>query len=432
MSEQPVIRVVVIDDHEMILQSMVRLLRDDPQIAVVGIALTAEQGICVTQEVQPDVVIIDYSLTDMDAPEAIKILRMVDPKVKVITFSGSERPGALYASIRAGSSGWVNKTRAIQDLRNTVLNVAAGRPVSNEEIESLPPLGQLVLHYQPIVALGNGQVTGFEALVRWQHPERGLLHPTEFLPLAEETGFIVDIDRWVWEQAVHQLHEWQQRFPSTPRHFMSVNMSVADLSDPGLFDSISGIVSHAGIDPVDLVLEITESVLLDDTAQTMEFLDQLKGLGVGLALDDFGTAFSSLSYVRRFPFDRLKLDISFTSELPHSSRSMLLVEEICHLSTSMKMKSIAEGIERQEQADALRTMGCDCGQGYLFSRPLSANDCEDFLAAGRASNAHHQGSAEPGAKRAASESQTAVSESTPPAKPSRTRRRSEIHSRTGL
>ena len=105
----------------------------------------------------------------------------------------------------------------------------------------------------------------------------------------------------------------------------------------------------------------------------MEFLDQLKDLGVGLALDDFGTAFSSLSYVRRFPFDRLKLDISFTSELPHSTRSMLLVEEICHLSTSMKMKSIAEGIERQEQADALRAMGCDCGQGYLFSKPLSAN-----------------------------------------------------------
>ena len=194
------IRVVVIDDHEMILQSMVRLLRDDPQIAVVGTALTAEQGIGVTQEERPDIVIIDYSLTDMDAPDAIKILRTVHPEVKVITFSGSERPGALYASMRAGSSGWVNKTRAIQDLRNAVLNVAAGRPVSNEEIESLPPLDQLVLHYQPIVALESGQVVGFEALVRWQHPERGLLYPIAFLPLAEETGFIVEIDRWVWEQ----------------------------------------------------------------------------------------------------------------------------------------------------------------------------------------------------------------------------------------
>jgi EAL domain-containing protein (putative c-di-GMP-specific phosphodiesterase class I) len=407
MSKEPVIRVVVIDDHEMILQSLVRLLCDDSQIAVVGTALTAEQGIRVTQEEQPDIVIIDYSLTDMDAPDAINILRMVHPKVKVITLSGAGRPGALYASMRAGSSGWVNKTRAIQDLRTAVLNVAAGRPVSNEEIESLPLLDQLVLHYQPIVALESEQVVGFEALVRWQHPERGLLYPVAFLPLAEETGFIVEIDRWMWKRAAHQLREWQQRFPSSPRHFMNVNMSVADLSDPDLFESISGIVRDAGIDPPDLVLEVTESVLLEDTAQTTEFLRKLKDLGVGLALDDFGTAFSSLSYVRRFRFDGLKLDISFTSEIPHSTRSMLLVEEICHLSTSMMMKSIAEGIERQEQADALRAIGCDCGQGYLFSRPLSASDCEVFLAARQAS-VTREGMTEPGTVQTRSKSEIAV------------------------
>jgi EAL domain-containing protein (putative c-di-GMP-specific phosphodiesterase class I) len=407
MSKDRVIRVVVIDDHEMILQSLVRLLRDDAQIAVVGTALTAEQGIRVTQEEQPDIVIIDYSLTDMDAPDAINILRMVHPEVKVITFSGAGRPGALYASMRAGSSGWVNKTRAIQDLRSAVLNVAAGRPVSNEDIESLPELDQLVLHYQPIVALETGQVVGFEALVRWQHPKRGLLHPIAFLPLAEATGFIVEIDRWVWERAAHQLREWQKRFPSTPRLFMSVNMSVADLSDPDLVESISGIVRDAGIDPPDLVLEMTESVLLEDTAQTAAFLRKLKDLGIGLALDDFGTAFSSLSYVRRFPFDRLKLDISFTSEIPHSTRSMLLVEEICHLSTSMMMKSIAEGIERQEQADALRAVGCDCGQGYLFSRPLSASGCEAFLAVRQASITR-QGRTEPGVVQAQSKSEIAI------------------------
>ena len=200
-----------------------------------------------------------------------------------------------------------------------------------------------------------------------------------FLPLARETGFIVEIDRWAWKHATGQVREWQRRFPLSPRMFMSVNMSVTDLSDPGLFESISGIIKDAGIDPADLVVEITESVLLDDTEQTMGFLRQLKDLGVGLALDDFGTAFSSLSYVRRFPFDHLKLDISFTSELPHSGRSMQLVGEICHLSTSMKMKSIAEGIERPEQADALRDIGCDYGQGFLFSRPLSARDCETLL-----------------------------------------------------
>ncbi|MGD0749156.1 MAG: EAL domain-containing protein [Acidimicrobiales bacterium] len=383
MDEQSAIRVVVIDDHEMILQSMVRLLRDDPQIVVVGTSLTAEQGIRVTQQERPDIVIIDFSLPDMDAPDAIKILRARLPEVKIITFSGSDRPGALYASMRAGSSGWVNKTRAIQELRNAVLSVAAGRPVPNQEMESLPQIDQLVLHYQPIVALGTGRIAGFEALVRWQHPERGLLHPVAFLPMAQATGFIAEIDRWAWEQAANQLRDWQQTLPSTSRLFMSVNMSVIDLSDPGLFESISGIIRHAGIEPVDLVVEVTESVLLDDTEQTRRFLRQLKDLGVGLALDDFGTAFSSLSYVRRFPFDHLKLDISFISELPHSIRAMLLVEEICHLSASMKMRSIAEGIERQEQADALRDIGCEFGQGYLFSRPLPASDCETLLATGR-------------------------------------------------
>jgi EAL domain-containing protein (putative c-di-GMP-specific phosphodiesterase class I) len=385
MSEQPAIRVVLIDDHEMILQSIVRLLCDDPQIVVVGTALTAERGIAVTQEQRPDIVIVDYSLTDMDAPEAIKLLRKVHPEVKVITLSGAERPGALYASMRAGSSGWVKKTRAIQELRNAVINVAAGRPVLSEEIDSLPPLDQLVLHYQPIVDLETEHIIGFEALVRWKHPERGLLHPTAFVPLAHETGFIVEIDRWAWGHATRQLHEWQRRFPSSPRLFMSVNMSVADLSDPGLFETISGIVREAEIDPVDLVIEITESVLLDDAELTIQFLGQLKELGIGLALDDFGTAFSALSYVRRFPFDRLKLDISFTSELPQSTRSMLLVEEICHLATSMGMKSIAEGIERQEQADALRDVGCLCGQGYLYSRPLSASGCSGLLMARQAS-----------------------------------------------
>ena len=254
----------------------------------------------------------------MDAPEAIKVLRATHPEVKIITFSGSGRPGALYASMRAGSSGWVNKTRAIQELRNAVLNVAAGRPVSNEEMESLPQTDQLQLHYQPIVALATGRIVGFEALVRWQDPERGLLHPVAFLPLAEETGFIVEIDRWAWRQAATQLSDWQQRLPSAGGLFMSVNMSVIDLSDIGLFESITGIIQDTGIDPVDLVIEVTESVLLDDTEQTRHFLQQLSDLGVGLALDDFGTAFSSLSYVRRFPFDHLKLDISFISELPHS------------------------------------------------------------------------------------------------------------------
>jgi EAL domain-containing protein (putative c-di-GMP-specific phosphodiesterase class I) len=381
MSEHPMIRVVVIDDHEMILQSLVRLLRDDPMIVVVGEALNAKAGLEVTVREHPDVVIIDYTLPDMDAPEAIELLRKKCPEVKVITLSGSERPGAFFASLRAGSSAWVTKTRAIQELRDTVLRVAAGLPVKSEEMAALPSLDQLVVHYQPVVDLATTRTIAFEALVRWQHPRRGLLYPDSFLPLAEASGFIVEIDQWIWEQAIFQLMEWQSQFPREPNIRMSVNLSASDLSDAGPLKGIADIVARSGADAGDLIFEITESVLLADTAPTMDFLAQLKGLGVLLALDDFGTAFSSLSYLRRFPFDDLKLDISFTSELPHSTRSMLLVEEICHLARSMEMTVIAEGIERQEQADALRGIGCDYGQGYLYARPLSAADCEKRLAA---------------------------------------------------
>ena len=376
------IRIVVIDDHEMFLQSVVRLLEEDPQIVVVGMALTAAQGVEITQQLRPDVVIIDYHLPDMDAAVAIKALREVRPEAKIITLTGENLRGALCVSMRAGSSAWVRKTRAIQELRDVVHQVAAGRPVSNEEMESLPALDQLVVNYQPIFELASQRIVGFEALTRWQHPERGLLYPDAFLPLAVDTGFIIEIDEWVWEQAACQLRDWQQKYSATPHMWMSVNMSPSDLSDPVLFESFLGIITGADIDPTDLVVEVTESVLLDDTDKTMDFLIRLKGLGVGLALDDFGTAFSSLSYVRRFPFDCLKLDLSFTSELPHSIRAMLLVEEICHLATSMEMKTIAEGIERQEQADALRGIGCEYGQGYLLSRPLSVADCEALLAAG--------------------------------------------------
>jgi EAL domain-containing protein (putative c-di-GMP-specific phosphodiesterase class I) len=380
MTDSPAVRVVVIDDHEMILQSVVRLLTADPKIAVVGTALTASAGLEIVSMELPDVVVIDYHLPDMDAPEAIKVLLEIHPLVKVVTFSGSERPGALYASVRAGSNAWVRKTRAIQELRNAILSVAAGEMYANEEMEAQPKLDQLIVHYQPVVALADGRIVGFEALVRWQHPERGLLFPEAFLPYAEDTGFVEEIDRWVRGEAIGQLAKWQPQFPMEPPLWMSVNLSASDIANPDLFKSITLVIDESGVRSTDVVVEVTESVLLDDSAGTADFLLRLKALGIGLALDDFGTAFSSISYLRRFPFDRLKLDMSFTAELPHSSRSMLLIEEICHMAESMKMKGIAEGIERQDQFDALSAAGWEYGQGYLFSRPLASHGCEALFA----------------------------------------------------
>jgi EAL domain-containing protein (putative c-di-GMP-specific phosphodiesterase class I) len=382
MSERetlPVFRVVVIDDHEMILQSVVRLLTADPQITVVGTASTASEGIDIVQHELPDVVVIDYHLSDMDAPQAIPIILEIHPEVKIVTFSGSERPGALYSSIRAGSNAWVRKTRAIQELRTAVLRLALGEPFVNEEMAAQPTLDQLVLHYQPIVALDDGHIVGFEALVRWMHPQQGLLYPESFLPYAEDTGYVEEIDRWVRDQAISQLVLWQEEFFMDPPLWMSINISACDISNPELFEAISDAIASSTVKSADLVVEVRESVLFDDSEVTNDFLAQLKGLGVGMTLDDFGTAFSSISFLRRFPFDRLKLDMSFTSELPHSKRSMLLIEEICHMAESMKLKSIAGGIERRDQMTALHDVGWEFGQGYLFSPPLGAAGCMALL-----------------------------------------------------
>jgi EAL domain-containing protein (putative c-di-GMP-specific phosphodiesterase class I) len=227
--------------------------------------------------------------------------------------------------------------------------------------------------------LSDGHVVGFEALVRGQHPERGLLFPDSFLSYAEETGYVEVIDRWVREHAVQQLATWQREFPRESPLWMSVNISASDILDPRLFDSVAEILASSDVDPGTLVIEITESVLLDDTEATMDFLSKLNEIGVRLALDDFGTAFSSVSYLRRFPFDHLKLDISFTAEITTSVRSRILVEEIWHMSDSMNMVGIAEGIEQHDQLSALVDIGFEVGQGYLFSRAVSALECDELL-----------------------------------------------------
>jgi EAL domain-containing protein (putative c-di-GMP-specific phosphodiesterase class I) len=380
MARKDPIRVVIVDDHEMILQSVVRMLSADERFVVVKTGLTGEAGIDAVRELRPSVLVLDYHLPDMEAPETIRRIREFDPEVKIVTFSGSERPGASYAAMRAGSTAWVRKTRAIHDLRDAITRAVAGEPFINEDLNLLPKLDELVLHYQPVVCLDDGRVAGLEALVRWQHPKRGLLYPDAFLAFAEETGFIAEIDAWVRDQAFAQLASWQEQFPMSPSLWMSVNLSAVDIADAQLLSSIRNSISVAGLSFADVVIEVTESVLLDDNEPTKHFMEKLGELGVGLALDDFGKGFSSVSYLQRFNFDHLKLDISFTSDLPNSLRAMLLVEEFAHVAELMSMTSIAEGIEDVDQLVALRKAGWKYGQGYLFSPAVDPSECEQLLA----------------------------------------------------
>jgi EAL domain-containing protein (putative c-di-GMP-specific phosphodiesterase class I) len=238
-----------------------------------------------------------------------------------------------------------------------------------------------VVHYQPVVDLGGGYIIGFEALVRWLHPTKGLVGPGHFLPDAEETGTIIEIGQSVARSAIAQLGEWQRRFPRTPRLWMSINLSVRGLSHPPLIESVADNLSSRCVAADDVVFEITETMLLEETAGNLARLHDLKDLGVRLALDDFGTAFSSLSYLRRFPFDFIKMDSQFTAELPHEPRSALLMAAVLQLADTLGLEAIAEGVEREDQAQALRAAGWRYAQGYLYSQPQPAANYAPMLRA---------------------------------------------------
>jgi diguanylate cyclase (GGDEF)-like protein len=238
--------------------------------------------------------------------------------------------------------------------------------------------GQLVLHYQPTVDLATGAITGFEALVRWQHPTRGMVSPLDFIGVAEATGLIVPLGRWVLEEACRQAVAWGA---GTTRPLkMAVNVSVRQFDHDDLAAMVTEVLAATGMRADQLCLEMTESVVLTDTAENLTQLLRLKALGVTLAMDDFGTGYSSLAYLRRFPMDILKIDRSFVDRLGGDSEDSALVHTIIRLGRSLGMATVAEGIENSVQLLALQEMGCDFAQGYFLSRPVPAADATRLLA----------------------------------------------------
>ncbi|HAA31449.1 MAG TPA: hypothetical protein DCE56_31745, partial [Cyanobacteria bacterium UBA8553] len=236
------------------------------------------------------------------------------------------------------------------------------------------------VHYQPIISLISGTITGFEALVRWYHPKLGLVSPAEFIPIAEDTGLIIPLGAWILREACAKMHDWQTHFSTTVPLTISVNLSGKQLTEPDLIEQLDQIMGETGLDSSSLKLEITESVLMDNPTSAANILWQLRARNIQLCLDDFGTGYSSLSYLHRFPVNTLKIDRSFVSRMSRNDENLEIVRVIVTLAHILKMDVIAEGVETREQLTQLKLLGCEQGQGYFFSKPLDSNAAEALIA----------------------------------------------------
>jgi len=230
------------------------------------------------------------------------------------------------------------------------------------------------LFYQPLISTGSGQVVSVEALIRWQHPVHGLVSPAEFIPLAEETGWIVPIGLWALQEACREAATWQSEVR------VSVNLSAVQFGHKNLWTEIGAALTEAGLAANRLELEVTETLLLQDDEANIELMRALRKMGVRIAMDDFGTGYSSLGYLRRFPFDKIKIDQSLIRDLPDGAEGDAIVAAIIALAHSLGMSVTAEGVETQAQLELLRNNGCAQLQGYLFSRPVPATEIPALLA----------------------------------------------------
>lgn len=238
---------------------------------------------------------------------------------------------------------------------------------------------EFIVHYQPIVELATGRISGFEALVRWQHPKLGLISPAKFVPMAEETGLIVQIGEWVLGESCRQMRLWQEQFPTYPPLTISVNLSGKQFAQAGLVNYVKQVLHETNLDPRSLKLEITESAVMENIETATGMLKQLRALGVKLSMDDFGTGYSSLSYLNRFPISTLKIDRSFINQMADQDENAAIVRTIIMLAQTLEMDVVAEGIETEDQVTQLSALGCEFGQGYFFSEPISQENATRFL-----------------------------------------------------
>jgi diguanylate cyclase (GGDEF)-like protein/PAS domain S-box-containing protein len=289
---------------------------------------------------------------------------------------------ADIAMYRAKSAGKARHEIFNQDMREQVNQ----RLRTETELRLALEREQFAVYYQPIMDLTTNRVIGFEALIRWLHPERGLIFPNDFIPVAEDTGLIIPIGEWVLEEACRQVREWQNAFPEQSDLTVSVNLSCKQFIQHDLARRVAAILRQTGLEPQHLRLEVTESHLMENSEMAITIMNDLRELGVQLSIDDFGTGYSSLSYLQRLPINYLKIDRSFINVMNANQENSEIVKAIVMLAKNLQMDVIAEGIETEDQAARLINLDCNLGQGYLFSKPTAAAEAEALLRAATAFN----------------------------------------------
>lgn len=299
---------------------------------------------------------IAMSTVGYDAPEVM--LRDADTAMHRAKSSGRARHEIFQASMH---------THAVQLLK------------LEGDLRRALDRGEFRIHFQPIVSLETWKIAGFEALLRWKHPERGLVLPEEFVPLAEETGLIVPIAKWILLEACRQTRAWQSTYPSDPPVSVSVNLSSKNLAQPDLIEEVDQALLQSGLSGASLGLEITESTLIQNADHARAVLSRLKALNIRLHIDDFGTGYSSLSYLHQFPIDSLKIDRSFVSRMPDDGQNAEIVRTIVTLAKNLGLGVIAEGVETREQAESLRELDCELAQGFFFHKPLDGEQVKALL-----------------------------------------------------